>query len=422
MSVVCHHPNMGFRKFNLPDLQLANITLSLYRGLIILGFAFLIGIVSAQDEGRIWLTPATINGMPVRLTYDTGAEDYVLFAHAAQRLGLSVQPPAADQRVSLGEVAAGTSQPCTLVFPGAEVKTIFRVVDTPKTWTNFADGVVGWNPTRSNILVFFGDSRTMKVIRQVPEESLKWTKLQISKESPMLRLSWNSTTGQRSSIDVDTGSPHGAHLAPAAWRLWKAAHTKQPLTFDAYQTPGVGGVVIAEEAWANRLDFGPFSLSDLPVMEADTGSVALGGEGYQATLGLAAVRRMELVIDGPAGVAYLQPSKAPSIPYAHNRLGAVFTPANLESGDDLVARVSLGSPADQSGVRDGDLLLKIGPLDATKWRTDPAVLPLSRFWSQSAGTELQLTLRRGDENLQVKVVLRDIVSANASLTTRPPSR
>ena len=61
-------------------------------------------------------------------------------------------------------------------------------------------------------------------------------------------------------------------------------------------------------------------------------------------------------------------------------------------------------------VRNGDVLLRIGNLDVTKWRTDPTVLPLSRFWEQPAGTRLDLTLRRGEQVLKINVPLRDILS------------
>ena len=86
-------------------------------------------------------------------------------------------------------------------------------------------------------------------------------------------------------------------------------------------------------------------------------------------------------MDGKTGVAYVQPHPGPRAPYQHNRLGAIFAPG--DASDDLVAFVLDGSPAYEAGIRNGDVLLKIGDLDATKWQTDPAVLPLSRFWNAS---------------------------------------
>ena len=92
----------------------------------------------------------------------------------------------------------------------------------------------------------------------------------------------------------------------------------------------------------------------------------------------------------------------------------MFAPANLQS-DDLFAQVAVRSPAAEAGIRDQDMLLAIGELDVTKWRTDPAVLPLGRFWNEPPGSKLELTLRRGNETIRVHAVLRQIVAADAGL-------
>ena len=60
---------------------------------------------------------------------------------------------------------------------------------------------------------------------------------------------------------------------------------------------------MAEVAWAQELDFGPLRLSDVPVTEANKRDVAWG---FSATFGLAALKRLDIVIDGPRGVAYLR--------------------------------------------------------------------------------------------------------------------
>ena len=130
--------------------------------------------------------------------------------------------------------------------------------------------------------------------------------------------------------------------------------------------------------------------------------------GAVATIGMAALKRVELLIDREKGEAWLRPVKTPAPAYNHNRLGAVFTPAGPQ-GEDLLAHVAAGSPAAEAGIRDGDVLLKIGALDATKWRTDPQVLPLSRFWQRAAGTKFDLGIRRGSEVIHVNVTLRDIL-------------
>ena len=147
----------------------------------------------------------------------------------------------------------------------------------------------------------------------------------------------------------------------------------------------------------------------------------LGLNQFEASLGFAALKRLELVVDGKARVAYVRPRPGPPPPFQHNRLGAVFVPRNSQS-DDLVAHVLAGSPGWEGGIRPGDTLLKIDDLDVTHWRSDPDILPLSRFWERPAGTKLELTVKRGEKTLKSSVTLRQILSPDAKPSDNSRSR
>ena len=107
-------------------------------------------------------------------------------------------------------------------------------------------------------------------------------------------------------------------------------------------------------------------------------------------------------------MAYVKAHGMASAPYRHNRLGAVFVPRR-QTADELVGQVLGGSPAHDAGLRSGDRLVAIDDLDVTRWRTDPDVLPLSRFWSRPAATRLTLTYERNGQVSAATVQLRDIL-------------
>jgi hypothetical protein len=211
-------------------------------------------------------------------------------------------------------------------------------------------------------------------------------------------------------IVMDSGLPYGVELSPQRWREWKVNHTNQPTSMLAYYTPNPG-LFVSEEIWPREITIGPLVLTDVSVMEANPRLDDLFSSAqtqFQATLGFAALKWLDVIIDGKRGTAYLRPRQTPSLPYEHNRLGAAFVPRDPKN-DDLVAHVADGSPAYEAGIRNDDVLLKIGELDATKWRTDPNVLPLSRFWSSPAGTKLELALKHGDKIFKTTAVLRNIL-------------
>ena len=117
---------------------------------------------------------------------------------------------------------------------------------------------------------------------------------------------------------------------------------------------------------------------------------------YEATLGFAALKRLDIVIDGKHGITYLRPKRTPSLPYNHNRLGAVFVPRDLQDNDatTLVAHVVANSPAYEAGIRNGDILLN---------------QEVNGTFEQPAGTEVHFKLRRDDKVFKTTAILRNIL-------------
>jgi hypothetical protein len=364
----------------------------------------------AQVEERLWVD-ATVNGKPARFIFDTGASDLVLFPKGASRLGLSYTNPPKDIQLAPGQVPLGRSEPCDLQIGGSSFRTTFGVFELPAVLPMTADGVLGWQPLRSNIFLIDASHSAVVGLPEVPSETTNWMRLNLATNSD-LQLEVPGQHGRTLSVLVDTGFDRGVKLFPDQWRAWTADHPKQPMTLNAYYTPYVG-LVVARESWARKLAIGSLVLTDVPVMGADKADLAIGSTNTRATLGLAALKRLDFIINGKAGVAWISPKSTAPAPYEHNRLGAVFAPVNLQS-EDLIAHVVEGSPAWTAGIRNGDMLTRIDDLDVTKWRTDPAVLPLGRFWTRPAGTKLQLTLKRGTQEFKAQVVLRQILSPQIS--------
>jgi len=377
-----------------------------------------LGIDSVRAEERLWIK-AEINGKPTRLAFDTGASESLIFPKTAEKLGLTYTNPPPNVRLRVGETAMGRTEECELTLDGDKIRTVFGVIEVPTMLAWDVDGVLGWKPLSQNIFGIDARRGTVSSLDEIPQEVANWVQLKLRSNSAILRLEVPGPRGKTSIIFVDTGSSNGVKLSPEKWREWKALHKNAPATLDAYYAPSTG-LVVAEESWAEEVSFGELKIFDVPVTQASRTEAEIGAKGYEqengtnlpsyaATFGLAALKRLDLIIDGQVGVAHLHSRDPPSPPYEHNRLGAVFTPVNLQA-NDLIGRVAERSPAQEAGIRNGDILLKIGDLDATKWRTDPRVMPLAQFWTRPPGTKLELTLKRGEQVFQTNVVLRQILS------------
>ncbi len=244
---------------------------------------------------------------------------------------------------------------------------------------------------------------------KVPIDTTDWVKLGVQTNCQVLHLTFSDHNGEESILAIDTGfqGEGGVKLNAAEWQRWKTSHKNESTTIvDGYGPSG--GTYISEEKWAKKITFGPLTLTDVSVVEANSADVAYGGKGYVATLGLGALKRVDLIVDPLHNVAYLRPKTKTAPPYKHNRAGVVFVPPDLQSSD-LIAHVAKDSPAHTAGVRDGDLLLERDGRSVQNWRNDRTIEINTPMSDQPAGTTMTFTLKRGTRTFKATVVLKDIL-------------
>jgi hypothetical protein len=395
-------------------------------------------------DGRIWLD-ATINGKPARLAFDTGASGPMLFSTAAKKFGLSITNLPNAESLGPGEIRMETED-CKLKINHSHLQTWFCVLDSPRGMELDLDGVIGWGDLSHNIMAVDAIHGTVSFLSSLPRKTAGWTKFSIVTNSDVLLITVPRPGGPPYTVLVDTGDSKGVDLFPDQWQEWKTAHADQPVTLTDYYTGlnGFDGVVVAEEGWAKTLAIGSLWLTNVPVTKAAKVDLPNGSSNTVAILGMAALKRFDLVIDGKKGFACLHAREEPPPPYQYNRLGAVFAPTNLEAGN-LVASVLAGSPAWEAGIRPGDVLTRAGKMavtivpsvvagspawkagirpgdvltfghemDVTNWRKDPAIMPrLGKLLEKPPGTKVELTVMRGEEQIICHAVLRQILSPEA---------
>lgn len=359
-----------------------------------------------RAEDRIWVD-GKINNQPVRLIFDTGAGGPVLWKQSAGRLGLKFTLPTDRTPTSPSSVVVGQTEFCEFNLSGSIHKMWFAVYDLPDFIyaRDKGDGVLGWGALENDIYLIDASANKVTALAVLPEKVKAWKKFRIQANEGVL-LFEIPVKGSTNTVLIDTGKSAGISLAPKTWRAWKKQHKTKQVALRAGYMPA-SGVYVSEEGWADKISFGSLIVKDVPVAEANASEVDF--PSCQASFGMAALRRLELVIDGAKGIAYVNPRSQPATPYEHNRLGAVFVPNDWQKDDDLIARVVPGGPAQKAGIRNGDVLLKVGSQDITKWRTATNISRPSQFWSQPHGTMHRLTLRRGQQTNEVTVKLENIL-------------
>ena len=373
--------------------------------------AALFSAASSPGLERLWMK-AEVNGKRARLSFDSGADDFVLFRAGARRLGIKFSEPPTNAVLTRGQVPTGITEACSLLLERGKGSVRFRVVDLPDDIDPAidGDGVVGWWVIRKNIIRIDASANRLEFLPSVPKKAAEWLQFQVGTNSGTLCLQVSPDDGG-TSILVDTGSEYGVSLPAQAWKAWKVANPREAVTLLAFSTPA-DGLVAKEESWAKRIALGSLVLSGVPVTEATATGLAVSpsfsiSHSIEAACGLAALARLELIIDGKSGVAYVKPKTTHPTRYQHNRLGAAFVPST-PAAIGLVARVAPGSPAEEAGIRDGDILLKVNGEQVFLW-TDA----LEPFW-KAAGTKVRMSLARDGKTFETTAVLRDILCAAGS--------
>jgi tetratricopeptide (TPR) repeat protein len=376
-----------------------------------------VGIVRAQTD-CFWLD-AEINNRPARLMFDTGTEGTGLYPEAVKRLGLKIDVPVPDIPSEHGKVGVGKTKVAELKLAGASART--RLAIFPSDLASYDlpfDGIVGWPEVKDNVFLVEASTLTLKSVEQVAQEAATWTRFRVLTNYDILALEVPGPETTPLSVVIDTGKVGGVTLSPQRWQQWITAHPGRPRTLRSYNMFGAGNQ-LKEESWADEIALGSLVLTDVPVMEANSAEVARGSTGYAGTLGMAALKRLNLVIDGKNHVAYVRPKRTAAAAYPHNRLGAVFVQEQSQ-GIALFARVAPDSPAAEAGIRDGDVLLKVNGHDVAGLTTDQFLVPLILEWDRPAATEFDLALERGIEVRKTKVVLQDILKPGKM--SSPPAK
>jgi tetratricopeptide (TPR) repeat protein len=287
---------------------------------------------SGGHDSKVAYPAATVNGQPAHFELDTGSSSTSFMLKGANRLGLKILPPPAEDMSRKGEAPIGLSESVHVTLGSQSFTAPLSVINMP-WYSSFIsdwnpDGLVGWSEVRHNILVFDSVQRIVSSVPKLPAVTVNWLKVKVRDDS-VLTIDLPMPDGKVGTILIDTGSPFGVCLPPAAWQAWRDAHPDVPLATVPYFGPDAGNAQ-ALEGWADEISVGNLTLTDVPVSQASDVE-AKQFENFAGAFGMYVLLRMDLVVDGDNHAAYLSPRPPPGPPYAgvprpHYRANAAAAP------------------------------------------------------------------------------------------------
>lgn len=373
-------------------------------------------------------THSQINGLPVDLIFDTGCGYPMLLPEACvKRLGIGMAKAIPDDPNPIpGLPKMGLTESCNIQVLGTHIEKgpllVARHLAENSEGKSDFDGVLGWPALRGQSTYFFlAEGEFGLLLTPMPTEVASWGKFPIVEPGNILSLVVASDSRGVHRIVVDTGDVGGVSLPPDQWQEWKASHpaARTTLRFDDTFKDRHN---CSEELWADTFIVGQLEIDNVPIGEAGTLFKAAPGEKI-IVFGIAALKRMNLILDGPHHMAYACGSSAPAPPYSHNRIGAMFIIPGNDRRAALVAMVVPGGPAAAAGLQDGDVLSKIEGRDIPNWDAYANLLKGWGNWNIPAGTKVSFTVRRGDKVIKITVVAKNILgpAAGAAAAVQKPA-
>jgi hypothetical protein len=347
----------------------------------------------------------SVNGKTYTFIFDTGGVNLVT-PRVAKELGLKSEGKMEGNGAGSGHMDVGLTKIGALRLGAAEVKDqLFAVMplDTlaPAEGQDMP-GMVGFETFRRFVTRFDYGARTLTLISPDAFDAKDaGTAIPFKFNGNTIEI--NATyQGIAGNYTVDTGARSSLTLsAPfaAAYDLYRGAST-----VDAITGWGIGGPSRSRVLRGQALTFGPVAVEH-PIVEVSTDAKgAMADPSLAGNIGAGILKRYIVTLDYNHQVMYVKPVTAPVDDLdAFDRAGLWI---NQSPEGFAVIDVTKGAPADQSGLKQGDIIVGVNGQPATSLKLYDVRKDLR---DEAPGTVVTFTVRRGDSQSTVPVTLRDLI-------------
>lgn len=350
--------------------------------------------------------PVSVDGHPFDFMVDTGGMN-ILTPAAAKNAG--IRSKGALEGGGVGKksvnVAFGTVKDLTLGGHVVLDHQVFGVLPLP----GFSDiegvrfdGLVGYEVFKRFVVRIDYAKRTLTLIRPHdfnPADAGTGVPFVYLGRIPGVRGSIDGLTGE---FEIDTGS----RAALSLWSPYVKGHdldshyTTTPVTVVGW---GVGGHASGRVTRGDTLMIGKVAVHD-PVIELSTAKKGAGADKYVAgNIGGEILKHFTVTFDYATQTMYLKPNENFGAPMNYDRSGMWINGTN---GGFVVKAVMNGGPAEQAGLKAGDVITAVNGKPA-------AELTLYRLRAMlrdgAPGSRVTFAVGKGSTARTVTVVLRRLI-------------
>ena len=362
------------------------------------------------DFGLVLLDVSVNDGEPRTFILDTGFEFSVIDAGIAAELGLAVSDPDTIPQPG-GPLEVGRVEGVRLGLPGDEfAPRTLRAVPISPGWSvigrKFA-GILGHDVLAERVWVIDYEGRRLRTYPASFEPAVAGAELpvEVIAAEPFVSAEIEQEGGRRipGRFKLDTGSTDVAGLNRNFLRDSMILEPQQATR----PVPGfaVGGETTGILFRVAALRIGDYAISR-PVIGATLSSGGFEDRADAGTLGGELLRRFTLTLDYPRDRILLEPNGLFHTPVREDLSGIFMLRAEGAGLDTIVVSVvGPGSPAEEADIREGDVLLAVDGVPASRL----GIAGIFERLRSGPGETRRLLLERDGTTFEVRIPLRPLL-------------
>jgi len=359
----------------------------------------------------IFLQVRVNNSQPLWFVLDTGASLTIIDAERAKLSGIKFSIVGKAEGAGGSPVDAGLAKDISFSLPGLDFQArqtgIISLSDLNRYTGRTVDGVLGHNFFSRFVVEI--DYAT-RLINLYDPKSFQYSgsgesvpiELKDSGAAVRARLALAGRAPIDGNFRIDTGGSHALILHTP---FVKAQNILQsvPKTIAA-PAAGVGGETAVRLGRIQSLQLGRFTL-DKPVTSfAQSTKGALANKDLTGNIGGGILRRFKVIFDYQNKRMILEPNGKIAEPFESDMSGAVLIAEGAKLDVPKVFYITENSPASEAGLRVGDIITAIDSKPSSTLSLDD----IREMFKQN-GREYSLSIKRGEQSLQIKIKLRGLI-------------